>query len=202
MTSIGLRRHAFGILLGLGAISTSLSAQTWMANLSGSAEVPPNASPATGFALFTLVGNTLTINGSFSGLTGNTTASHLHCCTAVPLTGNAAVATTTPSFIGFPLGVTGGSFNIVLDLTSSASYNPVFVTANGGSLATAQATLLSGINSGQVYLNIHTQAFPGGEIRGFVTTVPEPSSVLLMASGLAACAFMARRRRSTRQVQV
>ena len=33
-----------------------------------------------------------------------------------------------------------------------------------------------GVESGKAYLNIHTAAFPGGEIRGFLTPAPEPSS--------------------------
>ena len=37
--------------------------------------------------------------------------------------------------------------------------------------------------AGTSYLNIHTNTFAGGEIRGFLTAVPEPSSMIL--SGLA-----------------
>ena len=40
--------------------------------------------------------NLMTVNATFSGLNGNTTASHIHCC-AIPPT-NAGVATTTPTF--------------------------------------------------------------------------------------------------------
>jgi hypothetical protein len=51
------------------------------------------------------------------------------------------------------------------------SYNPAFVTANGGTAASAEATLFTGIMAGHAYLNIHTTMFPGGEIEGFLKRV-------------------------------
>jgi hypothetical protein len=72
-------------------------------------------------------------------LIGTRTASHIHCCTAVPGTGTAAVATTTPTFAGFPLGVTGGTYDATLLMTAAGSYNPAFITANGGTPAAAVA---------------------------------------------------------------
>ena len=141
--------------------------------------------------------NTLTINLTFSGLTGTTTSSHIHAATASPLTGTAGVATTTPSFTGFPLGVTSGTFNSVLDLTLASSYNPAYITANGGTTASAEAALLAAMSSGSSYFNIHTTAFAGGEIRGFlipVAVVPEPTTVALI--GLGGLALVALRRKS------
>lgn len=41
----------------------------------------------------------------FSGLLGNVTASHIHCCTAAAGTSTAGVATMTPTFTNFPSGV-------------------------------------------------------------------------------------------------
>ena len=60
---------------------------------------------------------TMRVESTFSGLTGITTASHIHCCTAVASTGTAGVATQTPSFVGFPLGVTSGTFDSTFDMT-------------------------------------------------------------------------------------
>jgi hypothetical protein len=45
------------------------------------------------------------------------------------------------------------------------------------------------------YLNFHTVQFGGGEIRGTLVSVPEPSSVALLACGLAGAIIIARRRR-------
>ena len=131
-------------------------------------------SPGTGNATVTTddVANTLAVDVTFSGLLAGTTASHIHCCVAPP--GATGVATTVPTFPHLPLGVTSGTFHELLDLTSLSSYNPVFVAANGGTFASAEAALLTGLGAGDAYLNIHTSQFPGGEIRGFLTAVPGP----------------------------
>src|ERR1035441_9141981 len=76
----------------------------------------------------------------------------IHCCTALPDAGNAGVATTTPTFTNFPLGVTSGSYDFTYDLTAAGTYNPAFVTAEG-SVAIAEAALLGGIAAGDSYLN-------------------------------------------------
>ena len=44
-------------------------------------------------------------------------------------------------------------------------------------MAAAETTLFNGLFAGTEYLNIHTTAFPGGEIRGFLSPVPEPAGV-------------------------
>jgi hypothetical protein len=173
-------------------------AQTFLASLSGPNESPSNGSPGIGGAVVTLnsVANTMRVQVSFSGLTAGTTASHIHSATALPGTGTAGVATTTPTFPNFPLGVTSGSYDQTFDMTMASSYNPAFVTANGGTPASAEAALFASIMNGTAYLNIHTTAFPGGEIRGFLTAVPEPGTIGLL-SGLTVCGslFVLRRRR-------
>jgi CHRD domain len=138
---------------------------TYTANLSGPGESPPNMSPGTGVAIVRTddVLNTLFVDVSFRGLVAGTTASHIHCCTAVPGIGTAGVATTTPTFAGFPLGVTSGTYTNTLDLRMLSSYNPDFVSANGGTAASAEMALLAGLAAGEAYLNIHTSTFPSGE---------------------------------------
>ena len=106
---------------------------------------------------------------TFADLLGTTTASHIHAATAVPGTGTAGVATTVPTFTDFPLGVTSGSYDHTFDLTLPSSWNPSFISANGGTPAGAEAALASALAAGESYLNIHTTLVPGGEIRGFVT---------------------------------
>lgn len=141
----------------------------YQAPLNGSSESPPTVSPGTGYVIVTVdtIAQTLEVNVTFSGLTAGNTAAHIHCCTIDPLAGNAGVATTTPTFPGFPSGSTSGSYDHVLDLTQASSFNPAFVTANV-SVAGAQAALLTGLANNRAYFNIHTTTFPGGEIRGFL----------------------------------
>ena len=164
-----LRLLAVGIVLAAAAPSALAALLNTTAALAGNKENPANTSPGIGSAEVTLdtTAHTLRINVTFAGLTAGTTAAHLHCCTSPP--GNVGVATTTPSFTGFPLGVTSGSMDRTYDTSQASSWNTAFINANGGTPLSAEAALANGISNGQVYLNIHTTAFPGGEIRGFLT---------------------------------
>src|SRR5882762_420960 len=167
------------------------------ANLNGPSESPANTSLATGFGVIdyndTL--HTLALNFSWSGLQGTTTASHIHAATTTPLSGTAGVATTTPYFAGFPIGVTSGSYANTLDLTLASSWNNSYITANGGTTASAESALAAAMASGRAYLNIHSTVYGGGEIRGFLV-VPEPSSLELF--GVGACGALAYRARGRR----
>lgn len=150
----------------------TLRAQVYTARFSGAIEVPPNPSPGTGSATVTVTGTTMRVQANFSGLLGNTTVSHIHAPTAAPGVGTAGVATTTPTFPGFPAGVQSGTYDRTLDMTLASSYNPAFITANGGTTATAFAALYAALNNGTSYFNIHTNLYPGGEIRGFLVLCP------------------------------
>jgi len=63
--------------------------------------------PAAYATLITFVAHLMHVDVTFSGSEANTTASHIHCCLPPspfdPI--NIGVATTTPTFPGFPLGV-------------------------------------------------------------------------------------------------
>jgi hypothetical protein len=169
----------------------------YTADLNGSNESPANASSGIGSAIVTIddVLNTMRVQVSFADLTGVTTAAHIHCCTATPLTGTVGVATTTPTFSGFPLGVTSGTYDNTLDMTLASSYNPSFITANGSTAATAEMALFSGMAQGRTYFNVHTTVVPGGEIRGFITpaSVPEPATLALLGIGMAAIGYQRRK---------
>jgi hypothetical protein len=162
---------------------------TFSATLSGAAESPSNSSLGTGTAAiaFDLAAHTLTIHVDFRGLTGVTTASHIHCCTTTPGAANSGVATETPFFDSFPIGVSAGFYDHVFDMTLASSFSAAFLTANGGNLAQAEQALFNGSVQGRSYLNVHSTAFPAGEIRGFLQStspIPLPSSLLLLGMGL------------------
>ena len=113
----------------------------FLANYSGANEVPANASTAGGgiIGVYDDVTNTIYYSIAFGGLSANTTAAHFHAPAAPGV--NAAV---TLGHAGFPTGVTVGNYNRI----------DVFTEAQETSL-----------KAGLMYSNIHTSAFPGGEIR-------------------------------------
>ena len=83
----------------------------------------------------------VTVNGTYMGLTGPATMAHIH--------GLATPPTAAPVIVG--LIVTAGTPNTSGTLTG------------GGTLS---AVNLAGMLAGETYLNIHTAAHTGGEIRG------------------------------------
>jgi hypothetical protein len=176
------------------AFGGSAQAATYFANLNGATENPAVATPATGTATVTInpVTNMMTVDVTFTGLTSPATASHIHCCIAAP--GNAGVATTTPTFPGFPTA-TSGTYDQTFNLLDLSSYNPAFVSANGGTAASAEAVLLAGMAAGDTYLNIHTSLHPGGEIRGYLVAIPEPGAWALLIVGFGMLGATLRRRR-------
>ena len=189
--------------LGLGiatAVLTVVAGQAapiaFVGQLLPGNENPATASNGSGTAIVILnpAANTLDVSVIFSGLTSGTTASHIHCCEAVPgANANVGVATTTPTFAGFPLGVTSGTYHSVLDLTQASSYNPAFITSAfdpSHTVAGAEAALINGIENQETYLNIHTSLFPSGEVRGLLVapklTLPADASSnsLAIAGGI------------------
>jgi hypothetical protein len=173
----------------------------YSAVLTGAAEVTDTGSPGLGTVLVSYEPSQhiMGVLAAFNGLTAPTIAAHIHCCVDAP--GAAGVATTVPSFPGFPLGVMSGAYDQSFDLTNPRSYNPAFLTANGASTAMAELALTNGFASGTTYFNIHTTAFPTGEIRGFLnavgspSAVPEPTSLALLSTGLVAAVGLRLRRR-------
>lgn len=191
-------RRLLPVLL-LAALFVAPAAQaapiTYRATLDGPSEDPPVPSPGTGTAtvIYDPVAHTLSFDVAFANLVGTTTAAHIHCCTTTPFAGTAGVATQTPSFTLFPLGVQSGTFVDTYDLTLASSWNPAFITANGG-IASAETAFGNGLAAGRTYFNIHTSFRPGGEIRGFL--VPEPATAALILLGMVGLAAARRRLRA------
>lgn len=166
-----MKKHLLvAAILSVIAVAQAQNTIIFTATLDGPSEAPPNNSPGIGEATVTYdpVVHTLRVQASFSGLLGDTTVAHIHAPTALPLEGTASPATPTPTFPGFPTGVTSGTYDQTFDLTLESSYSAAFLNAIGGSTEAAEAALVTHLQEGKAYLNIHSSSFPGGEIRGFL----------------------------------
>jgi hypothetical protein len=124
-----------------GAGIGSAAAETAVVVLTAANEVPANTSPGKGEANvdYDKATKKLTYKLTFSGLTGDATAAHFH--------GPAAP---------------GANAGVVVPIGSGAPANP---TEGSATLTDAQAADLL---AGKWYVNVHTKANPGGEIRGQV----------------------------------
>ena len=191
-------RSQLKCLLGAAVLSLGLSTGASAVTIIFEANFQPEGVGATGsgFARVTFDTDlsTMRTEATWSGTSGTSTVAHIHCCTTTPGVGNAGVATQLPSFTLFPTGVTSGSYDHTFDMSVAASWNPTFVTANGGTPLTALSALIAGLQDDRAYFNIHTSTFGGGEIRARLALVPEPSSALLVGLGLA---LLAQRRRAS-----
>lgn len=185
---------SLGILLGTMLLSASpMKFYTVFAPEGGGGRT----GSGTGYFEFDPDANTLLIDVDFSGLSGITNVAHIHCCVTTAGSGNAGVAVTPTTLPGFPIQVQNGSYNITLDLSNAATYTAGFLSgANPADPSGAEARLLQGILDGKAYFNIHTNLFPGGEIRGFLAPVPEPATFLL--TGLGVLGLIGYRRRRAR----
>lgn len=172
-----LRRLA-ALFLGTAAAfsfaspASALGTHTLFAVLSGANEVPLVATGGIGTCTLTLddVTGSVSVTGSFTGLTSNATAAHIHGLAGPGMNGGILVGLTE----------TGGTSGNI---------------SGGGTLTPAEIT---GMLSGQTYVNVHTTTNPGGEIRGQVTAsvpaMPWSYAAALAVLALAGGAFVLSRR--------
>lgn len=160
---------------------------------SGPAEEIPNGSPGSSVSSFEIDDLILRAEVPFRDLSSPTVSAHIHCCTLDAFRGAAPIAI---PFLDFPLQVTAGVYSAVFDLGNAATYDPDFLAANGGTPQLASGALIDAFNGNQAYINIHSSAYPAGEIRGFAVAapIPEPGAWAMMGMGLGVLMLLARRR--------
>ena len=177
----------------LVAASSQAAPVYYRAVASGPAEEIPNGSPGSSVSSFEIDDLILRAEVPFRDLSSPTVSAHIHCCTLDAFRGAAPVAI---PFLDFPLQVTAGVYSATFDLGDPATYDPDFLAANGGTPQLASGALINAFNGNQAYVNIHSSAYPAGEIRGFAVAapIPEPGTWAMMGMGLGVLALLARRR--------
>ncbi len=183
--------------LAFAAFTAPAQAQTFSTFLNGAQE--PTSSPATGFGTVQLAsggptGEELFVSETVTGLTAPLTEFHIHG-PATPGYDGPVLYNIASAALGDPLGLLGKtsfSFtNYEIDL-------PSVVTADNGSTFT-QAQQVTFLDAGVDYLNVHTTAFPDGEIRGQIPSmaaVPETGTAASFGLLLALGGLAVRRRRT------
>ncbi|RMF20306.1 MAG: CHRD domain-containing protein [Cyanobacteria bacterium J083] len=157
-------------------LASSVQAATiFQATLEGSQEVPPVTTSASGSALLSLDKTTnlfdiqIDVTGisvtELLGVGANSSPLHIHLAPAGS-NGNIIVDL---GFLGTPVPTsTGFSFTLPNTLFGGTQ----------GNLTSDVATNVASLLAGDTYINIHTNAFPSGELRGQLTPVPEPTAIL------------------------
>lgn len=144
-----MRHHILLVALSILALTTAAAfGQTLGAVLTGAAEVPPTTTPGFGNATVTFdsTRQNITVTVTVTNLGSPITASHIH---------------------ESPAGVNG---NVVIGFTPAASFTNGTLTGTFGPL---DAGLVSRMlqNPSNFYVNVHTQQFPGGAVRGQLSAV-------------------------------
>ncbi len=146
--------------------SNSLS---FFANMDAGQETPPVNSVATGQATFQVAPDLSSITLSLTTQNLNLPAvqvAHIHSPGAL-----GQAASVRLFFFGGAAGGTPGQF--------PNPFNVTVVTQNTVPVAGQFASVLQDMRNGVAYFNVHTTAFPGGEIRGQIQCTPATTTPIV-----------------------
>lgn len=131
-----------------GSDNNSVTPQlpTYTATMNGANEVGPKAVAGTGNATVVKNGATYTYTITYTGMTGNLTGAHIH--------GPAAAGVNASVIV--PFDITGAG--------TSGTLTGTFTGTNNVNITPDSLDKL--MTSGNAYVNLHTAANGGGEIRG------------------------------------
>jgi hypothetical protein len=157
-----MRRRAVGVAAGIlgaaaivliaascGSDATGPTAKVFVANLSPANEVPPKTSNGSGTATFVDNGDVINWTLNLTNMTA-VIASHIHV---------GAAGTAPPSNIVFNLFIPQVATPTVNGIVARGT----ITAANNANVSLDSLRVL--FNNGMAYVNVHTTANPGGEIR-------------------------------------
>jgi hypothetical protein len=123
-------------------------------------EIPANLTAGTGTASLKVTDApaSISITIRYSNLTGNASAAHLHLGNPWE---NGSVVVTICGSQGRSCPARGTEQTFTFPLTA-----PAITAVPAQAFAGDVASLLRALSGGVIYVNVHTAAFPNGEIRG------------------------------------